>query len=85
MQKFTFRCKNGRKFKRLLEEIDPAAPAFFLQNLTGEYNHRRAIKHVEIEFYASAIILSFEWATTLQGHEYWHNILGKLELTTKEL
>ena len=85
MQKFTFRCKNGRKFKKLLEEIDPAAPAFFLQNLKAEYNHRRVIKYVEIEFYASAIILSFEWVTTLQGADYWRNIYKKLQLTTKKL
>ena len=81
MQKFTFRCKNGRKFKKLLEQIDPAAPAFFLQNLM-EKQQQRVIEYVEIEFYDSALGISFRWDETPQGHEYWYNIYGKLQLAT---
>jgi len=85
MQKFTFRCKNGRKFKKLLEQIDPAAPAFFLQNLTKEWQHQDAIEYVENEFYAVAINVSFVWVLTPQGTKYWRNIYKKLQLTTKKL
>ena len=85
MQKFTFRCKNGRKFKKLLEQIDPAAPAFFLQNLTGEWNNGWVIEYIKNEFYAVAINVSFVWGLTPQGHEYWRSIYEKLQLTTKKL
>jgi len=85
MQKFTFRCKNGRKFKKLLEEIDPAAPAFFLQNLTGEWNNGWVIEYIKNEFYATALTVSFMWGLTLQGYEYWKNIHGILQLTTNKL